>query len=114
MLNVILLIICLIPIVYYILNIKKFKLDTKTMIIVALFAACSVVLSKIKFIQYPQGGGIDLLSSLNFNDRLTLWANYRNDLWINNRFNWFNWFSIHNLSCSVFTRLYTTNYVTWT
>ena len=64
MLNVILLIICLIPIVYYILNIKKFKLDTKTMIIVALFAACSVVLSKIKFIQYPQGGGIDLLSSL--------------------------------------------------
>ena len=64
MLNVILLIICLIQIVYYILNIKKFKLDTKTMIIVALFAACSVVLSKIKFIQYPQGGGIDLLSSL--------------------------------------------------
>ena len=58
------LIICLIPIGYYLLNIKKFKLDTKTMIIIALFAACSVVLSKIKLIQYPQGGGIDLLSSL--------------------------------------------------
>ena len=58
------LIICLIPIGYYLLNIKKFKLDTKTMIMISLFAACSVVLSKIKLIQYPQGGGIDLLSSL--------------------------------------------------
>ena len=64
MINTIMLIICLIPIGYYLLNIKKFKLDTKTMIIIALFAACSVVLSKIKLIQYPQGGGIDLLSSL--------------------------------------------------
>ena len=64
MVNTIMLIICLVPIVYYILNIKKFKLDTKTMIVVSLFAACSVILSKIKLIQYPQGGGIDLLSSL--------------------------------------------------
>ena len=47
MVNTIMLIICLIPIGYYLLNIKKFKLDTKTMIIIALFAACSVVLSKI-------------------------------------------------------------------
>lgn len=64
MVNAIMLIICLIPIGYYLLNIKKFKLDTKTMIMISLFAACSVVLSKIKLIQYPQGGGIDLLSSL--------------------------------------------------
>ena len=64
MVNVIMLIICLIPIAYYLLSIKKFKLDTKTMIVISLFAACSVVLSKIKLIQYPQGGGIDLLSSL--------------------------------------------------
>ena len=64
MVNTIMLIICLIPIGYYLLNIKKFKLDTKTMIMISLFAACSVVLSKIKLIQYPQGGGIDLLSSL--------------------------------------------------
>ena len=64
MVNTIMLIICLIPIGYYLLNIKKFKLDTKTMIMISLFAACSLVLSKIKLIQYPQGGGIDLLSSL--------------------------------------------------
>lgn len=64
MVNTIMLIICLIPIAYYLLNIKKIKLDTKTMIVVSLFAACSIVLSKIKLIQYPQGGGIDLLSSL--------------------------------------------------
>lgn len=64
MINTIMLIICLIPIVYYLLNIKKSKLDTKTMIVVALFAACSLMLSKIKLIQYPQGGGIELLSSL--------------------------------------------------
>ena len=64
MINIIMLIICLIPIVYYLLNIRKFKLDTKTMIVIALFAACGLILSKIKLIQYPQGGGIDLLSSL--------------------------------------------------
>ena len=64
MINTIMLIICLIPIVYYLINIKKVKLDAKTMAIVALFASFSFILSKIKLIQYPQGGGIDLLSSL--------------------------------------------------
>ena len=64
MINTIILIICLLPIAYYLLSIKRIKLDTKTMIAVSLFAACSIVLSKIKLIQYPQGGGIDLLSSL--------------------------------------------------
>ncbi|SCG98961.1 MULTISPECIES: energy-coupled thiamine transporter ThiT [unclassified Romboutsia] len=64
MVNTIMLIICLIPIAYYLLNIKKIKLDTKTMIVVSLFAACSFILSKIKLIQYPQGGGIELLSSV--------------------------------------------------
>ena len=64
MVNTIMLIICLIPIAYYLLNIKKIKLDTKDMIVVSLFAAFSIVLSKIKLIQYPQGGGIDLFSSL--------------------------------------------------
>ena len=53
MINIIMLIICLIPIVYYLLNIRKFKLDTKTMIVIALFAACGLILSKIKLIQYP-------------------------------------------------------------
>ena len=64
MLNTIMLIICLIPIAFYLFNLRKFKLDTKTMIVIALFAACSLVLSKIQLIQYPQGGGINLLSSL--------------------------------------------------
>ena len=64
MLNTIMLIICLVPIAFYIFNVRKFKLNTKTMIVVALFAACNLVLSKIQLIQYPQGGGINLLSSL--------------------------------------------------
>ena len=64
MLNTIMLIICLVPIAFYIFNLRKFKLNTKTMIVVALFAACNLVLSKIQLIQYPQGGGINLLSSL--------------------------------------------------
>lgn len=64
MTNTIMMIITLIPIVYYLLKIKTFKLDTKKMVMVALFAASSFVLSKINLIQYPQGGGLDLLSSL--------------------------------------------------
>ena len=64
MLNTIMLIICLVRIAFYIFNLRKFKLNTKTMIVVALFAACNLVLSKIQLIQYPQGGGINLLSSL--------------------------------------------------
>ena len=64
MLNTIMLILCLVPIAFYIFNLRKFKLNTKTMIVVALFAACNLVLSKIQLIQYPQGGGINLLSSL--------------------------------------------------
>lgn len=64
MLNTIMLIICLIPICFYLFNLRKFKLDTKTMIVIALFAALNLVLSKIKLVQYPQGGGLDLLSSL--------------------------------------------------
>ena len=64
MLNTVMLIICLVPIAFYVFNLRKFKLDTKVMIVIALFAACSLVLSKIQLIQYPQGGGINLLSSL--------------------------------------------------
>ncbi len=64
MLNTVMLVICLVPIAYYVFSLRKFKLNTKTMIVIALFAACSLVLSKIQLIQYPQGGGINLLSSL--------------------------------------------------
>lgn len=64
MLNTIMLIICLVPIAFYIFNLKGYRLNTKTMIVIALFSACTFVLSKIQLIQYPQGGGINLLSSL--------------------------------------------------
>ncbi len=64
MLNTIMLIICLVPIAFYLFNIRGYKLNTKTMIVIALFSACNFVLSKIQLIQYPQGGGINLLSSL--------------------------------------------------
>lgn len=64
MLNIILFVICIVPIVYYISQLKKIKLDTKTMIIIALFACIHFVLSKTQFIQYPQGGGFNMLASL--------------------------------------------------
>lgn len=64
MLNIFIIALCLIPIVYYIFKLRDFKLNTKTMVIIALFAGVHFCLSKIQFIQYPQGGGIDLLSSL--------------------------------------------------
>ena len=64
MLNTIMLIICLVPIAFYLFNLRGYKLSTKTMIVIALFAACTFILSKIQLIQYPQGGGINLLSSI--------------------------------------------------
>lgn len=64
MLNIIMFIICLVPIVFYLFSLKGYKLNTKTMVVIALFSACTFILSKIQLIQYPQGGGINLLSSL--------------------------------------------------
>lgn len=64
MLNTIMLILCLVPIAFYVFNLRGYKLNTKTMIVIALFAACTFILSKIQLIQYPQGGGINLLSSI--------------------------------------------------
>lgn len=64
MLNTIILGLCLVPIAYYIFKLKDFKLDTKTMVVIALFSGVHFVLSKIQFVQYPQGGGFNLLASL--------------------------------------------------
>ena len=61
---VITLLYCLVPIAFYVFNLRGYKLNTKTMIVIALFAACTFILSKIQLIQYPQGGGINLLSSI--------------------------------------------------
>ncbi|MEG1410121.1 MAG: energy-coupled thiamine transporter ThiT [Terrisporobacter sp.] len=64
MLNWILFVLFLAPIGYYIFKLKNYKLNTKTMIVIALFTAVHFVLSKIQFVQYPQGGGFNLLASL--------------------------------------------------
>ncbi|RDY22786.1 energy-coupled thiamine transporter ThiT [Romboutsia maritimum] len=62
--NIIMLIICVVPLLIYIIQMKKFKINTKLMIIMAMFSAMSYILSMIPFIKYPQGGGITLLSML--------------------------------------------------
>lgn len=56
--------ICFIPLVLYIIKLRSFKLTVKKMVIIAMFSGISFILSKIVFIQYPQGGSINLLSSL--------------------------------------------------
>ena len=56
--------ICFIPLVLYIIKLRNFKLTVKKMVVIAMFSGLSFILSKIVFIQYPQGGSINLLSSL--------------------------------------------------
>lgn len=46
----------------YLVDIKRNKLDTKSMVLVGVTCAISYVLYMIPFIKYPQGGGITLLS----------------------------------------------------
>ena len=48
----------------YLKEMKSTKIDTKTIVFVGLFTAISYVLYMIKFIPYPQGGGITLFSML--------------------------------------------------
>lgn len=56
--------ICIIFFGYYIWEIRKTKFDTKTIVTIGLCAAISVVLSMIKFMSLPQGGGISLFPFL--------------------------------------------------
>ena len=55
---------CFIPLVLYIIKLRNFELTVKKMVVIAMFSGLSFILSKIVFIQYPQGGSINLLSSL--------------------------------------------------
>jgi thiamine transporter len=48
----------------YALEMKKTKLTTKVMITISVMVAIAYVLYMIKFISYPQGGGITLFSTL--------------------------------------------------
>lgn len=56
--------ISIILLVLYIIDLKKNKLDLKTMISVSIFSAISFVLYLVHIIKYPQGGGITLFSML--------------------------------------------------
>ena len=62
--NYICAVVCFIPLVLYIIKLRSFKLTVKKMVVIAMFSGISFILSKIVFIQYPQGGSINLLSSL--------------------------------------------------
>ena len=62
--NYIFAILCFIPLILYIIKLKTFKLTVKKMVIIAMLSGISFILSKIVFIQFPQGGSINLLSSL--------------------------------------------------
>ncbi|MGL4849753.1 MAG: energy-coupled thiamine transporter ThiT [Clostridium sp.] len=45
-------------------DIRKYKFNTKSVILIGLFAAISIMLYFIQFIKYPQGGGITLFSMM--------------------------------------------------
>lgn len=62
--NTVLLILCIIPLVLYVVNMRKFKVSIKVMVTIAMFAGMSYILSFIPFIKYPQGGGIGLVTML--------------------------------------------------
>ncbi len=63
-LNNIMVAVCFIPLLIYIIKLRSFKLTVKKMVVIAMFSGISFILSKIVFVQYPQGGSINLLSSL--------------------------------------------------
>lgn len=62
--NYICVVICFIPLLLYIIKLRNFKLTVKKMVVIAMFSGISFILSKIVFIQFPQGGSVNLLSSL--------------------------------------------------
>lgn len=48
----------------YINEVRKTKFTTKKIVAIGMFSGISFILSMIQFIQYPQGGGIALLSMM--------------------------------------------------
>lgn len=64
MINVLILICSGLFFIFYLNSVKKYKFTTKTIVMIGLFSAISYMLSMVKFIQYPQGGGIGLFPML--------------------------------------------------
>lgn len=62
--NILLLIICIIPLVLYILKMKNYKFSTKEIVVIAMFSAMSYMLSMIPIVKYINGGGINMFSML--------------------------------------------------
>lgn len=48
----------------FLVSLRKEKLTTKLIVVIAMFSAVAFILSLIKFIRYPQGGGISLFSMM--------------------------------------------------
>lgn len=64
MVNAIIILVSIVIFLFYIVDIKKNKIDTKTMVMVGMTCAVSYILYMIPLIKYPQGGGITLLSMM--------------------------------------------------
>lgn len=64
MVNTIIMLISLILFILYLIDIKKNRINTKTMVMVGMTCAISYILYMIPLIKYPQGGGITLLSMM--------------------------------------------------
>ena len=62
--NILLVILCVIPLLVYVAKMKNFKLTPQLMVVISVASAMSYVLSLISFIKFPNGGGIQLLSML--------------------------------------------------
>ena len=57
-------IVSIIIFILYIMDVKKNKFTTRTMVITAMMSAISYVLYMVPLVKYPQGGGITLMSML--------------------------------------------------
>ena len=62
--NIILILLCVIPLVLYIIKMKNFKLTPQLMVVISVASGMAYVLNLISFIKFPNGGGIQLLSML--------------------------------------------------
>lgn len=62
MISNIIILISIVLFILYVLDIKRNRINTKSMVLVGLTCAISYVLYMIPFIKYPQGGGVTLLS----------------------------------------------------
>lgn len=64
MINAIIILASIILFIFYLIDMKNNRIDTKKMVMVGMTCAISYVLYMIPLIRYPQGGGITLLSMM--------------------------------------------------